>query len=108
MSTVMINETLIKKLTECATECNRCLASCLEEEDVSMMARCIELDLDCAEICNLTSAFLSRDSESTATLLPICAEICRACADECSKHDADHCLRCAQICNDCAKMCEEN
>jgi hypothetical protein len=108
MSTVEINEALINKLNECATECNRCFASCLEEEDVSMMARCIELDIDCSEICNLTSSFLSRDSESSSTLLALCGEICRACADECAKHEVDHCQRCAKVCNECAKMCEEN
>src|SRR3954469_17433388 len=102
MPTVSVNETLIRKISDCATECNKCLASCLEEEDVSMMARCIELDLDCSEICILTSSFVSRDSESTATLLPMCAEICNACAEECSKHDLDHCQKCAAICKECA------
>jgi hypothetical protein len=107
MTTTTIDEKLVKKLSECAAECSKCLAACLEEADVSMMARCIELDIDCSEICTLTAAFISRDSESAATLLALCGEICKACADECSKHDADHCQKCATVCYDCAKMCLE-
>ena len=108
MTIVTINETLIRKLSECATECNRCLASCLEEDDVSMMVRCIELDIDCSEICTLTASFLSRDSESASTLLALCGEICEACGDECSKHDEEHCRRCATICFECANLCMQS
>src|SRR3546814_20830659 len=35
----------------CATECDHCAASCLGEQDVKAMARCIKLDMDCAQIC---------------------------------------------------------
>ncbi|HRO44370.1 hypothetical protein [Agriterribacter sp.] len=36
---------------ECAHVCNQCISSCLQEEEVSMLTRCISLDMDCAEIC---------------------------------------------------------
>ena len=107
MTVENMNETLIKKLNECVTECHRNISACLEEEDVSMMARCIELNIDCSEICSVTAAFVARNSESTATILALCGEICKACGDECQKHDADHCQRCATICFECAQMCEE-
>jgi hypothetical protein len=107
MTTQTHNETLIRKLTECALECHKCMAACLEEEDVSMMARCIELDLDCAEICTTTAAYVVRNSESMATLLAICGEICKACAEECQKHDAAHCQQCAAVCFECAELCEQ-
>lgn len=99
---------LVLKLFYCVAECNKCMADCLNEEDVSMMARCIELDTDCAEICALTAGFLSRNSESADTLLALCGEICQACADECSKHEAEHCQRCAEVCSDCAEACRES
>lgn len=40
----------------CAVACDRCAASCLKEKDLHAMARCIALDMDCAEICRLASA----------------------------------------------------
>lgn len=33
-----------------AAECNHCATACLEEQDVAMLAKCIKLDIDCAEI----------------------------------------------------------
>lgn len=108
MSTLAMNEVLLKKLSDCIAECNKCLAACLEEEDVSMMARCIELDIDCAEICGVTAAFIARNSESTATLIALCGEICKACGDECQKHEMDHCQQCATVCLECAEMCLES
>ena len=40
----------------CATACDHCAASCLEEQDVAGMARCIKLDMDCAESCRLAAS----------------------------------------------------
>jgi hypothetical protein len=99
---------LIQKLLNCVSECNKCMSDCLNEEDVSMMARCIELNTDCAEICALTASFLARNSESADTLLALCGEICQACGDECAKHEANHCLKCSAICHDCAEACQED
>jgi hypothetical protein len=96
---------LAETLLLCAAECNRCFSECLNESDVSMMARCIELNTDCAELCFTTAAFLARDSESASTLLAICAEVCQACSDECAKHEVEHCQRCAAVCRECANAC---
>ena len=98
---------LIELLHRCAAQCNFCMIECLNEDDVSMMARCIELDVDCAELCSITAAFLARDSESSSTLAAVCGEVCQACADECAKHDADHCRKCAEVCAECAEACRE-
>jgi hypothetical protein len=97
---------LIESLFSCVAECNHCLAACLDEADVSMMVRCIELNVDCAEICSTTAGFVARNSESTDTLLEICAEVCRACGEECSKHEAEHCKKCSEICLACADACD--
>ena len=42
---------IIRQLNDCAIECNHCFNACLNEEDVTMLARCIELERECAEIC---------------------------------------------------------
>jgi len=51
-----------------------------------MMARCIELDRDGADICSLAAQFMSRGSKFAGKICALCAEICQACGDECAKH----------------------
>ncbi|MEP7303836.1 MAG: four-helix bundle copper-binding protein, partial [Caldimonas sp.] len=29
----------------------------------------------------------------------LCAEICKACGEECAKHPMDHCQACARACH---------
>jgi len=89
----------------CATECGHCAASCLQEQDVKSMARCIQLDMDCAHICSLAASYMARGSEFAQALCRLCAEVCQACAEECGKHQMDHCQRCAQACSKCAEEC---
>jgi len=102
------NKQLLDALSNCAAECNHCAAACLDEQDVKMLARCIKLDIDCAEICMLTASYVARGSEHAQHLLDECAEICDACAEECEKHaqmGMEHCKRCAEACRDCAEAC---
>ena len=98
---------LLEALNNCAAECNHCATACLSEENVKILARCIKLDMDCADICTLISRFLARGSEHAQHLLKECAEICNACAEECEKHahHHDHCKKCAEVCRVCAEAC---
>src|SRR4051812_22006010 len=79
------NRELLQMLVECAMTCEACATACLNEEDVSMMARCIELDRDCADTCFVSSRLLLRNSEISNSMLAVCEEICRMCAEECKK-----------------------
>src|SRR5674476_1163068 len=54
------NESCIEACNECVTACENCASSCLHEQDIKPMARCIELDRDCADICSLAAQFMSR------------------------------------------------
>lgn len=95
----------IQACDACAAACDHCAASCLQEHDVRAMARCIALDMDCADICRLASAFMARGSESAAAICRLCADICDACGRECGKHAMDHCRECAEACMRCAEAC---
>ncbi|WP_192823221.1 four-helix bundle copper-binding protein [Rufibacter sp. LB8] len=99
------NRTVLDALHECILACEHCATACLQEEHAHMMARCIQLDRDCADICRLTSALLARGSEHGKHLLKECIEVCEACAAECGKHDHDHCQACAEACRKCAEAC---
>ena len=104
------NKDLITALQACIAACNHCTIACLDEDDVKMMTSCIKLDIDCAEICQLTLNFITRSSVHASHLLGECAEICNACADECekhAKHGMQHCRDCAEACRKCASACGE-
>jgi hypothetical protein len=91
---------------ECATTCNHCAVSCLEEKDVQHLTKCIRLDLECAVICRTSAELMSAGSVYSKQICQICAAICNACADECEKHAAmgmEHCKESAEACRACAK-----
>lgn len=89
-----------------ASLCHHCAASCLKEEDVKMMASCIQLDMECAVLCYASAQLMSMGSAKAMSLCKLCAEACEACADECSKHDNEHCQACAAACRKCAEECK--
>lgn len=102
----MTKQQCIDILYACAKACDECAAACLSEEDVKMMARCIQLDIDCADLCRTSAGFLARESAYYNEVLLSCATVCEACADECEQHSAAHCKRCAQECRKCADACK--
>ncbi len=71
------------------------------------MARCIQLDMECAAICYAAAQLMSLGSAKAADICLICADICQACGDECMKHDTEHCQKCARICHQCAEECRQ-
>jgi hypothetical protein len=91
-------QSCIDACNNCAVACDHCAASCLGEKDVKAMARCIQLDMDCAAICRLAAGYMARGSE-------LAGMICEACAQECERHQMDHCRECAQACRRCAEEC---
>ena len=96
----------IDACNDCAVACDHCAASCLQEQDVKAMARCIALDMDCAEICRLASAYMSRGSELSGEICELCADVCDACGKECERHSTmEHCRKCAEACRRCAEEC---
>ena len=95
----------IEACNTCAVACNHGAASCLKEPDVKMMAKCIAMDMDCAQICALAAAIMARGSDHAQAICAVCADICQACGDECARHDMAHCQECAKACHACAKSC---
>lgn len=97
---------LLSSLAACANACNYCTTACLHEANVKMMTACIQLDIDCAALCNLVASFIARESIHGKHLLKECAELCGLCAAECEKHTMmQHCVDCAAACRTCEKLC---
>lgn len=92
---------------DCASICNYCAGACTREENVKMMALCIQLDMECSVICYAAAQLMSVESDKAQQLCEICADICDKCANECSKHETEHCKKCAEACRECAKQCRQ-
>ncbi len=103
----------IQRCFVCAMTCTSCADACLAEEQVHELVRCIRLNLDCADVCDVTGRVLTRQTSSEPRLaqgmLDACVPACRACAEECERHAPhhEHCRVCAEACRRCEQACEE-
>ena len=96
----------IDACNECALECERCANACLGEPEVKTLARCISLDLNCAEICRTAAVIMTRGADRAAEFCQLCADFCAECAQECERHaHMEHCRRCAEACRRCESEC---
>lgn len=102
-------QSCIDACLRCAAICNYCASSCLKEDDIKAMARCIQLDMECASLCYAAAQLMSLGSNQAKEICRLCADICRACAQECemhASHGMEHCRECAEACRKCAEECE--
>jgi hypothetical protein len=105
----------IAAASNCAQACTQCADDCLSEQGKQeMLAKCIRLDLDCADICGTTARVLSRQTEYDANItraqLAACIAACKSCGDECeqhSEHGMQHCKVCAEQCRRCEHACQQ-
>jgi hypothetical protein len=98
---------------DCAQACVSCADACSAEADPKMLARCIRLNNDCADLCAATARILCRQTEPDAAVIravvEACAMACGACAAECERHGKHmaHCRICAEACRGCESACRE-
>ena len=108
--------TLVERIDacfDCSESCNACADACLGEDDPKSLARCIRLNLDCADVCDTTGKVLSRQTafkpEMARAVLQACAQACGLCAEECEHHamemNLEHCRVCAEACRRCEDAC---
>lgn len=98
---------LVQKIAACQHQCNHCFKSCLEEDQVKMMVDCIKLDRECSDICALTLQMVASESYFAKDMVLLCINACQKCAQECEKHDNDHCRECAAACRECEEACRK-
>lgn len=101
------NQKIIRALAQCINACEECASGCLSEDSVQSMTDCIKTDIECADICSVTLKFIGRRSSIIYELLDLCIIACSRCAQECEKHQKDHCRRCAEACHRCVELCKE-
>jgi hypothetical protein len=113
------SHTLSQETKEWIAEWFRCVQICEECSDDmirmghsgegQMMANCIRLCRDCADVCALAGQWMSRSSSLTNKLCSLCADVCEQCSELCEKHAPHHalCGPCAEECRRCAKSCRQ-
>lgn len=100
-------EECIRACLECMEACNTCYDACLKEENLKMMASCVRIDRECADICAFAAKSMQSNSPFAHQICQLCADICEACGNECKKHDHEHCQKCAEVCFKCAEACRK-
>lgn len=101
-------QSCIDACLRCASICDHCASACLQEKDVQMLTRCIQLDNESAAICYATAQVMSLNGEHAEQICRVCADVCLACAEECEKHShMEHCKQCAEACRQCAEECRK-
>ena len=93
----------------CSLFCTSCADACLAED--MDMRQCIRTCLDCADVCTATARLsVRRAGQDIAMLraqLETCITACGICAEDCERHDHEHCRLCAQMCRECAEDCRK-
>jgi hypothetical protein len=106
----------------CAQACRACADACLGEERLAELHNCIDMNLDCADVCFATGDLAIRrvlrttnmvirqtdfDERVMKLMFETCTEVCRRCGDECMRYAEHHkhFRRCAQVCRCCEQTC---
>jgi hypothetical protein len=101
----------LEYLAVCSQACLLCADACLAEKNPLALGECIRTNLDCADICQTTSAMLLRVGDQWAVIqhaqIHACVVACDLCASQCAEHGRqhEHCRICAEICQRCQEKC---
>ena len=103
----------VTALFDCSQAATTCADACLGEREpqrLDALARCIRLDLHCADMTVTTGRLLSRQEQPALAraVVAACILSCRLCGEECEKHAAHmaHCRVCAAACRRCEAACQ--
>jgi hypothetical protein len=101
----------IEACTWAELACLACAEMCLNDVPNEELSLCVQLSLDCAEICWTTRKFVTDALVVAPQLvreqLDQCALACAACAAECRRHAAtlSELATCEQSCARCEQLC---
>jgi Cys-rich four helix bundle protein (predicted Tat secretion target) len=95
----------------CVTSGQTCLQHCLEQLATGNkdMAKCAKSVLELMSACTALQQLANWDSSYVPRMAKVVQDICKACEQECRKHESKHavCKECADACVACAKECQK-
>jgi hypothetical protein len=86
--------------------CEFCADTCLHDDNVEQLQKCIKLARSCSDLSILAVKEMIRCSPFADRICAMCADACKVCAEECEQHENDHCQYCAETCRRCMDLCE--
>jgi len=101
----------IEACTWAELACLACAEMCLNDLANEELSLCVQLSLDCAEVCWTTRKFVADALVVAPDLvreqLDQCALACAACAAECRRQAASvrELASCEQTCSRCERLC---
>lgn len=93
---------LVAAANHCVVEAERCDQHCLAmfaTGDTSLV-ECARRVRELAALCVAAGRLAIQESPRLDALLDICGDSCKACEEECRKHEAKH-----EVCKSCADAC---
>lgn len=103
------------RLQECIRLCEACHQICLETIEYGLSigdghdeGDHLRLLQDCAQICQTSLDFMTRDSNLHGTICGACATVCERCAIDCERMKENHVQlqTCTTTCRSCAYSCQ--
>ena len=97
----------LKACETCSTVCNETFHHCFHQvkDGHGDHHPTAILSIDCQEFCGLASELLARESPMIAVVCLACADACKMCAAECSKHEDPQMKECVAACKACEAAC---
>lgn len=94
-------------LNDCAQVCFECFNACLKEDDLAQRGELLKSLTECAEHCQLSVAFLTRNSTHAEEMAKISAHLAKVTAEICENFDDEHTALTAKVCLETASSCIE-
>lgn len=99
-------QSCINACIACAQACNKCFKACLEKDNINELKKALSILVECAELCYVTAAYMSKDNTFSVELGRSCAELCEKCASICESYEDLHCQASVEACRQCAAECK--
>ncbi|MBC8121755.1 MAG: four-helix bundle copper-binding protein [Gemmatimonadaceae bacterium] len=102
-------EQCIQDCLDCHRLCLGLVTHCLSMGGEHAEAAHIRLLLDCAQMAQTATDFMTRNSELHGRICLICAEVCEHCAQNCEQlmDDDAQMKACAEACRRAANSCQK-
>ncbi|WP_411679404.1 four-helix bundle copper-binding protein [Clostridium thailandense] len=100
-------QSCIDACSRCAQACYECFEACVNEPDLNARRSCVKGLVECAKMCEMSVGIMSMNGQFAKEHCKMCANICDACAKECSMFKDEHCEKCAEVCRTCADECRK-
>ena len=93
---------LVRVALECSGTGELCLQHCYAEfaKGQTMLAQCAARVSEMIPVCEALASLAALESVHLKAYAKVCTDVCKACQDECLKHEAH-----AEICKQCADAC---